>query len=121
LLETVLFDISLAAQRDLDASPLLQEGTREDLSEEDAWTLLGAVDSWASVASYAVSSVYAPQSPVPRGLAGWAKDIGEKLRHIVDMLKEAVVWAAKRLVGINGISIGASFPWGVSVSFNWPI
>ena len=121
ILETVLNDIAEAARQDVEASPLLREERRGDLTEEEAWTLLGAVDSWASVASYAVSSVYAPQSAIPRGLAGWAKDIGEKLQRVVQMLKSAVATAARRLVGVNGLSIGVSFPWGVTVQLNWPL
>ena len=80
--------------------------------------VLAAVDQWSSVASYASAWVYAPQSPFPRNLAGWASKVAETLRKIVNLLLTPLQVAAKALGAVQW-SIGASFPWGVSVSLTW--
>jgi hypothetical protein len=79
---------------------------------------LTAVDEWASVASYAVSWLYAPQSPSPEKMAGWARAISDKLRTIVNALLTALAAAAKSL-GALSWSIGLGFPWGISVAVTW--
>jgi hypothetical protein len=119
ILEQILQRIADVANADVTTSDMLREGRRENLSQDEAFTLFGAIDQWASVASYAVASVYAPQSPIPRGLAGWAAKIGETLRHIASILMKPLEWVAHAL-NASGWSIGASFPWGISVSLNWP-
>ncbi len=92
----------------------------EELSEGDARSVLSAVESWASVASYAVGWVYAPQSPFSKKLAGWLKEVPGKLREIAETLKNALLDVAHAL-GVNSWSIGVGFPWGISVSIGWNV
>jgi hypothetical protein len=115
----ILERLADAVQVDVTTSSILRAGDPEVLSEEQAFGLFGAVDQWASVASYAVASLYAPQSPLPRGLAGWASKIGEILQRIASILIFPLQVVARAL-GASSWSIGASFPWGISVSLNWP-
>ncbi|MGA2875197.1 MAG: hypothetical protein ABSE82_06620 [Nitrososphaerales archaeon] len=114
-LEEILSDILIAATEDLESSQIFKS---EYLDADEANRLLSAVDQWASVASYAVSWLYAPQSPSPQRMAGWAKNIGSKLREIVGALLHALVHAAKAL-GASSWSIGVNFPLGISVSLSW--
>jgi hypothetical protein len=119
LLVDILNYIADRATSDVRYSSVLDEGRREEVNEEEAYDLLGAIDSWASLISYAVESVYAPQSPLPRGLAGWGKKIGKALQKVVSILLTPLKLVAAGLQA-SGWSIGLSFPWGVSVSLNWP-
>ena len=86
--------------------------------DQDPVDLLAAVESWASVASYAVARVYAPNSPWRR-LAGFSRHIAAHLTSLRKILF-APLEAAARALGASSFSIGASFPWaGVSVSLTW--
>jgi hypothetical protein len=86
--------------------------------DDDAQDLLAACQSWASVASYAVGGFYAPASPWPRSVAGWGKRAVAKLQRVVALLTSPL---AKAQSGLNatGYSVGVSFPWGISISFDW--
>jgi hypothetical protein len=116
-LEAILEDIHERMQSDVQYSNVL---ARPDVSEGDARSVLSAIESWASVASYAVSWIYAPQSPPPWKLAGWIKDIPEKLRDMVETLRHALLVVAHAL-RVDSWTIGVSFPWGVSVSVGWNV
>ena len=88
---------------------------------EDTWgdRLFGAVSAWASIASYITAKLYAPQSPLRRGLAGWSTKIGSQLQRIVRVLLAPLQTAAK-LIGALSCSIAVSFPWaGVQVGLGW--
>lgn len=90
---------------------------------EESWgdRLFGAVSAWASIASYVTASLYAPQSPLRRGLAGWSTKIGSQLQRIVRVLLAPLCTAA-RLIGAPSWSIAVSFPWaGVQVGLGWEI
>ncbi|MGO4692018.1 hypothetical protein [Glaciibacter sp. 2TAF33] len=93
-----------------------------ELDQDAAAGILAAAESWASVVSYAVGRVYAPTSPWPRRLAGWATKISARLNTILAALHAAMSAAVTTLsatFGITSYSIGLSFPWGVSVSLNF--
>jgi hypothetical protein len=120
ILANELDGLARAAAAAWNESPL-RARTAEDEGELDpdaAWDLLATVQTWAGLASAAVSHVYAPASPWPRNLAGWGKKSVVSLQNVVNTLlgplKRAV--AALQKVGINSWSIGVSFPWGVSIS-----
>jgi hypothetical protein len=97
-------------------------GYGDDVQRAQAFALedLAAVESWASLASYAVAHFYAPTSPWPRDVAGWGKEAVEQLRSIAEKLRTALADAA-RFLGANSFSIGVGFPWGISVGLSWPI
>lgn len=107
-LDSVLIQIYRDVSREVETSNLLRAN---EIGEEDAYALLTAIDQWASVASYAVAWVYAPQSPSPKRLAGWAARIADYLRRIADVLRNALATAARCLRAASW-SIGVSFPWG---------
>jgi hypothetical protein len=88
--------------------------------EEQAWTDLAKLESWASLASFAVASLSAPGSPFPFRLAGWGEKAVGKLRDIADRLKGKLQDVGDK-IGADSISIGVAFPWGVQVSLNWPV
>jgi hypothetical protein len=92
----------------------------EDLGDdrEAAFDQLGAVDAWASVISMAVGMTYAPNSPFPRNVAGWAKTVAERIRWLTDLLLTPLR-AAQTTLGATGCAIGVAFPWGVSVELSW--
>jgi hypothetical protein len=114
-LEGILSDILRAASEDVESSRLLRT---DNVDSREADQLVAAIDQWASVASFAVSWLYAPQSPSVEKMAGWAKKIGNKLREIAGALLRALVVAAKSL-GATSWSIGVNFPLGMSVSLTW--
>lgn len=90
------------------------------LDSDAANDLLGAVNSWAALASQVVQAFYAPASPIPfrGGLAGWSKDIAKHLTKITNMLAQAVRAVAHALNALAW-SVGVVFPWGVEVSLSW--
>jgi hypothetical protein len=85
---------------------------------DDAEDLRATCQSWASLASYAVGGFYAPASPWPRSVAGWGKKAVAKLQRVVSLLTTPVATAQSGLKA-KGYSIGVSFPWGISISFDW--
>jgi hypothetical protein len=85
---------------------------------EDAEGDLAAIESWASLASYAAARFYAPASPWPRSLGGWSKRAVARLRSIANALSTALKPVAQAL-GAASFSIGVSFPWGVSIGLSW--
>jgi hypothetical protein len=87
-------------------------------SQEAAYDLLGAIDAWASVISTAVARTYAPTSPWRRKVAGWAKNVAERLRWLVKMLL-GPLQAVRVALGATSCGIGVAFPWGVSVDLSW--
>lgn len=108
-LERVLEEVEQAIQRDLEERP-----PAEQLSEEDAWDQLAAIESWASVASNAAARFSAPASPWPRDVAGWGKKAVARLRRIANILKPAL----QKIVGVlhaAGCTIAVAFPWGISI------
>jgi hypothetical protein len=81
--------------------------------------LFSAVNAWASIASYVTAKLYAPQSPLRSGLAGWSTKIDTQLQRIVRVLLGPLRTAA-RLIGALSWSIAVSFPWaGVQVGLGW--
>jgi hypothetical protein len=66
-LDGILSDILRAASEDVESSRLLQT---DNVDSGEADQLVAAVDQWASVASFAVSWLYAPQSPSVEKMAG---------------------------------------------------
>jgi hypothetical protein len=90
----------------------------EDRVTSDPHSDLAAVESWASVASYAVGRFYGPASPWPRNVAGWGKKAAGRLRGIANTLA-AILRSIIGSVGATGFSIAVGFPWGVSIALNW--
>lgn len=91
-----------------------QEEMTFDAAEED----LASVHAWASLASRVVGEVYAPASPFPWNTGGWGSEVAKRLQKIAAKLAPVALPAAHR-IGANGVSIGISFPWGVSVSISY--
>jgi hypothetical protein len=94
------------------------ERIEPELNPDSARDLLSAVDSWASVISSAVARVYAPTSPWKRRVAGWAKEVADRLRWITNLLLTPLRLAAG-VLGASSWSIGLNFPWGVSIALSW--
>lgn len=82
--------------------------------------LFGSVSAWASLASYVLAAAYAPQSPLPPGLAGWGAKVQTQLQRVVQLLL-APLRTAAAFLGASTWSISVSFPWaGVQVGLGWP-
>jgi hypothetical protein len=87
---------------------------------EEAFAQLGAVESWASLASYAVARFYAPASPWPwKKLAGWSKGVAERLRRVAGLLLTPLKGVAY-VLGASLYSISVGFPFGVAIGLEWP-
>ena len=112
-LENLLEVIEVAIRRDLEESP-----PRHAVDEDDAWSQLAAIESWAGVASNATALFYAPASPWPQSVAGWSKKAVAKLRSIANTLKPALQALLGALTAV-GFSIGVSFPWGISIGLSF--
>ncbi|MGM0632503.1 MAG: hypothetical protein ACQETO_04935 [Pseudomonadota bacterium] len=84
--------------------------------EPDA--IAASCHAWASLVSHAVASVYAPNSPFPRNVAGWGNRAVVRLNQISSVLRTPLD-VAKRLLGADSYSISVGFPWGVSVGLSW--
>jgi hypothetical protein len=102
----------------------LQEGVPEDIRDErSAKEVLSSVISWASIISYTVANVYAPMTPFPQRVAGWAPHVSKALLDLVALLRKHLEVAVHYLRSQNvpvSFSIGLSFPWaGVQVSLNF--
>ena len=82
--------------------------------DDDPYQELAAIEEWASLASYAVSRFYGPQSPLRRDIAGWSEQAVERLRKIAETLRPRLVRVA-RLLNAVSFSISVGFPWGVSI------
>ena len=90
----------------------------DELTVEEADDLLVRIEQWMSVASNAVGWVYAPQSPFRKDKAGWKAGVGETLRSLANSVKDVMIRIIK-VLGAASWSIGASFPWGISVGLSW--
>lgn len=112
-LEGVLEEIEDAIRRDLEQGP-----PADQLSEEDAWSQLAAIESWAGVASNATARFYAPASPWPHNIAGWSQKAVARLRSIANTLKPALQKLLAVLHAV-GFTIGVSFPWGISIGLTF--
>ncbi|MGO9885412.1 MAG: hypothetical protein ACLPV4_20645 [Solirubrobacteraceae bacterium] len=112
-LEGVLEEIEEAIRPDLEQGP-----PSEELSEEDAWNQLAAIESWAGVASSATARFYVPARVQPYKLAGWSKKAVARLRSIANTLKPALQ-ALLGALGAVGFSISVSFPWGISIGLSF--
>lgn len=88
------------------------------VDQESAARVLDAVQMWASATSYALVAIYAPASPLPRRLAGFANSVTEKTQLIAGILLTPLK-AAAAILGADSYAIGLSFPWGVSVELGW--
>jgi hypothetical protein len=115
----------VAEQRLLQALQFIEEGVTSDieriepeLNSDSARDLLSAIESWTSVISAAVARVYAPRSPWKRRVAGWAKEVANRIRWITNNLLTPLK-AAAVVLGASSWSIGVNFPWGVSVALSW--
>jgi len=98
--------------------------TRPDLESDDerAWELLGAVDAWASLASYAFQRVYVEEpadvgSPFRR-FKGARPDVMKRLRSCASRFKRPLE-AACGVLGALSYSISVGFPLGLSVGVTW--
>ena len=85
------------------------------MNEDEAWTVLGAVDAWASLASYAFQTTYddeeLPAVGTPfRRFVGAKKDVVERLREVSKRLQPALQRAC-RLLGALSYSISVGFQW----------
>jgi hypothetical protein len=83
-------------------------------AEDDPYRELAAMEEWASLASYAVSRFYGPQSPLRTDIAGWSRRAAERLRKIAEKLRPRLARVAE-LLGAVSFSISVGFPWGVSI------
>jgi hypothetical protein len=90
------------------------EQDEEQVPEE----ALSVIEAWVSLASYATSRTYGPESPWVRGWAGWSGSVARRLRDICGLLERKLEEAARGL-GADGCSIGMQFPWGVAVGLSW--
>jgi len=86
----------------------------DSVVDGDPYEELAAIEEWASLASYAVSRFYGPQSPLRRDVAGWSKRAVERLRRITERLRPPLARVAERLHAVS-FSISVGFPWGVSI------
>ena len=82
--------------------------------DDDPYQELAAIEEWASLASYAVSRFYGPQSPLRRDIAGWSKKAAERLRKIAEKLRPRLARVAQLLNAVS-FSISVGFPWGVAI------
>lgn len=94
----------------------VHESSLENLDIGD--DLVSPCHAWASLASYAVAEVYAPNSPFPRNAAGWGQKAIHRLNQISQTLRRPLE-IGKRSIGAGSYSISVGFPWGVSISFSW--
>ncbi len=125
LLERILGQLQVDVQESVVVNPQPDEDQQGDVllatrpSLEDAQAVLVAVDEWASVASYAVAWVYAPASPQPARMAGWGGKAVDMLQKIGGALRLPLKAVAVGLEA-DSYSVSVGFPWGVSVSLDWP-
>jgi hypothetical protein len=125
VLEQILGQTQVAVRDSTILNPELDEDQQGDVlvatrpTLEEFQTVLVAVDEWASVASYAVSWLYAPASPLPARMAGWGGKAIEILRQIAGCLRTPLKFVAIGLEA-DSYSISVGFPWGVSVTLDWP-
>lgn len=110
MLDDALSYLVTLLEKELDTNPP---------EDDDAEELAAACVAWASVASYALASAYAPASPFPRNLAGFGQRALKRILKLVKVLRRPLSVAQKGL-GASSYSIGISFPWGISISFQWP-
>jgi hypothetical protein len=85
---------------------------------ERADDIVVSCHGWASLVSHAIAEVYAPNSPFPRRVAGWAQGVINRLDRISATLRKPLD-RAKSAAGANSYSISVGFPWGISISFTW--
>ena len=125
LLERILGQLQVDVQESAIVNPQADEDQQGDVllatrpSLEDAQAVLVAVDEWASVASYAMAWVYAPASPLPGKMAGWGGKAVDMLPKIGNALRFPLKAVAVGLEA-DSYSISVGFPWGVSVTLEWP-
>jgi hypothetical protein len=106
-LEGLLDQIDVAVRKDVERG-----------KGKDPWEDLAAIESWASLASYAAARFYAPASPWRRNFGGWSKRAAARLRSIANALSSVLQPVAKALKAAS-FSISVSFPWGVSIGLSW--
>jgi hypothetical protein len=95
----------------------LERNLSEDMALDKPESDLAAAESWASVASYAVSRFYTQKS-LRRDYAGWGRRQAKRLRRIADKLADILRQIIAE-VGATGFSVGIAFPGGVSIALNW--
>lgn len=104
----------LAAVNDWAASdPDLQ--VPDELTTDRAYEVLGVIEAWASLASYATQEFYGEDqlevgTPFRR-FPGWAQQVPQRLRELADRFVVALKAIAREL-HVNGFSIGVAFPIG---------
>jgi hypothetical protein len=99
----------------------LLAGRRVEVPELDsaqANALLVVAHEWAGLASYVSARVYGPGSPMPKKLVGWSRGAIATLQRIASLLLVGLRTAGQAL-GAANVSIGVSFPWGISISLTW--
>jgi hypothetical protein len=119
-LESLLDEIFEEANQDLAAEYGGDEAP--ELDEERAEQLLVLVESWASLASFAVAEAYVgPLREVGAmriRLAGWAKGVAARLTKLAGLLTSYLRRAMNTLQAMS-FSISVSFPGGISVGLTW--
>jgi hypothetical protein len=90
----------------------------DEVAEDDPLRELAAIEEWASLASYAVSRFYGPQSPLRTDIAGWSRKAVERLREIAEKLRPRLARVAELLAAAS-FSISVGFPWGVSIGVSF--
>lgn len=81
--------------------------------------LLACVEAWTSVVSYALWAYYSHASR-RHDHAGWSKDAVERSRELGQWLIQ-LCGSALSKVGVSSLSVGAAFPFGITVSVGWHI
>jgi hypothetical protein len=98
------------------------EAIMEELSsdraptEQDPQRDAIAVQTWASLVSYAVARTYAPQSPFR--FPGWSTGVSRRLSQIAWLFRSALRPLADQLKALS-YSVTISFPVGIGVSITW--
>jgi hypothetical protein len=113
----VLRFISAAAGDDL--GPMSGDAVPE---EHEAWSMLAAVDAWASLASFAFQRVYGEELPAVGTpfvrFPGAKKDVERWLRDVASRFRPVLAKVCP-VLGAFAYSISVGFPLGVSVGVTW--
>jgi hypothetical protein len=114
--------VELLSDIDIWMSDDLRLYVDDGLDRTEAFAVLAAAEAWASLVSFATQEFYGgdfPEVGTPfRRFAGWERDVPRRLRELADRFVDPLR-AVVRALGIDGFSIGVSFPLGVSLSLNW--
>ncbi|WP_046469319.1 hypothetical protein [Allosalinactinospora lopnorensis] len=93
-------------------SGVLREGSADDPIE-----LLGVVEAWAALLSYAMARFYAPGGTLRTSSAGWGDGTAYQVRRAAEALREPLQSVVNR-TDASRYSIIIAFPWGVSIGLS---